>query len=140
MTARALRLGRAAGAVVAQEASNHYRRDMTVPAPANPATVPAKRVAVLDLVALGLTVFGLLVAGMVVLISVIPGFNAILWLMLALIPIIVMLSIVGLVLGVIALVLAIRRRRSVLVPVIAIVLPAVVIVIGVGLTNGWFSN
>ena len=85
-----------------------------------------------------MTASGLVLVGVMILISLIPEMQAILWLLIVVIPGVIILALVGIVLGLIGIILAIRRQQAVVLPVIGIVLSLAVLVVGGGFINGSF--
>ena len=85
-----------------------------------------------------MTASGLVLVGVMIRISLIPEMQAILWLLIVVIPGVIILALVGIVLGLIGIILAIRRQQSVVLPVIGIVLSLAVLVVGGGFISGSF--
>lgn len=110
---------------------------MTAPAPAAP-PASAPRRSGLGLGSIIVTGIGLAIVGVMILISLIPEMQAILWLLIVVIPIVMIAAFIGLVLGVIGIVVAVRRSQSPVFAVIGVVLAISVFVAGAGLINGWF--
>lgn len=110
---------------------------MTDPAPAAPPASALRR-SVLGLASIIVTGIGLAIVGVMILISLIPEMQAILWLLIVVIPIVMIAAFIGLVLGVIGIVVAVRRSQSPVFSVIGVVLAISVFVAGAGLINGWF--
>lgn len=80
---------------------------------------------------------GLLPAALVVLFSLLPGMNAVLWLLIVVMPVVMLLGIVALILGIVALVKAhIGISRTL--PIIGTALGALAVLAPVSLIFGWW--
>ena len=110
------------------------------PIGAAPSAVPARGTSVLAIgpggASIGMTVIGAVVVAGWTAFSSIEGNSAAGWLLLLLVPLAWLGAGIGLILGIVALVVGIAKRASVVVPIIAVAV--LVIVLGIGFGYGPF--
>ena len=107
-----------------------------------PSAVPARRASVLAIglgvASIAMTVIGAVVVAGWTAFSSIEGNSAAGWLLLLLVPLAWLGAGIGLILGIVALVVAIAKRASIVVGITAVVVPVLVIVLGIAFGYGPF--
>jgi hypothetical protein len=100
---------------------------------------PARRISIIGVTAFVVAVVGVLPSLLIFLLGLIPGWMDIYWLMFVVLPITMFVGAVAAVLGIVALILDLRARRSPVWSILALVVGAASLVAPLGLFSGWWS-
>lgn len=109
------------------------------PATAAPATT-TNRLSILGLVSVIVVAIAIVPILVIVLVSLLPDMQAILWTLIIVLPFAGLLAAIALIIGALGLIPALNRGRSPVLPILGTAISALVVLVTVGLLSGWFTG